>query len=248
MKSRLIRCPWITDKGIFGAEKQTAHMQLWYGDGFRSIHCQSCKHMSRSTHWMCHHGIRWHQCIEHRQDPSEHQTTRRKNGQPRDIASGHLDHGSLLSADRLEPKTKKPRVNRIAIRCMGQKRIVQSENPQRVNLDRTKCPRVAAKFPHLHNCADVRNMESEEHTEPITSRSVERVSEGQTAPSTAITQPCAGSGTPSVVSAVHATRRKFRYPDLGAASSSASQRSCLPTEGASNKGGCAQRSQYRSNP
>ena len=88
-------------------------------------------------------------------------------------------------------------------------------------------------------------MECEEHTEPITSRSVERVSEGQTAPRTAITQPCAGSGTPSVVSAVQVTRRKFRYPDLGAASSSGSHGSFLPTEGGSNEGVCADGSHYR---
>ena len=245
MKSRLIRCPWITDKGICGAEKQTAHMQLWYDDGYRSIHCTKCKHMSRSTHWQCHHGIRWHQCIEHRQDPSEHQTNRRKNGQPEDIARGQLDHGTLLSADRPEPKTKKPRVNRIAIRFMGQKRIVQSENPQRVNLDWSKCPRLAAKFPHLHNYADVQTEECEEHTEPITSESVGRVSERQTVPSTAITQPCAGSGTPSVVSAVQVTRRKFRYPDRGAALSSGSHRSFLPTEGVSKEGGCADGSNNR---
>lgn len=223
----MVTCPWITDKGICGAGKQTAHMQLWYDDGYRSIHCQTCKHMSRSTHWKCSHGIMWHRCEEHRQDPDEHRTNGRKKGQSTINATAV----KLLSADRPEPTTQKMRVERVNIRAMGMKRILQSENPTAISLDWTKCPRLSLKFPHLRIAAGERSGGHVEHTELNIPRVAEKVSAGQTEPCTESTQPCLGSGTPPVVSVVQPTRRKFRFPNVGAASSSGGHRSFLPTDG-----------------
>ena len=166
-KSRIIRCPWITDRGICSAEKATAHMQLWYDDGYRSIHCQTCKKMSRSTHWKCHHGIQWHKCLEHCEDPPEHRTIRMNNGGQR---VNNAVTGTLLPADRPEPQTKKQRASRVNVRSAGMKRVIQNENPTEFKIDWSKCPKLASKFPHLHI---ERDLELVGHTESSSSTTFE---------------------------------------------------------------------------
>ena len=123
--TRMVTCPWITDNGICGASKETAHMQLWYsgsGGDFRSIHCIRCKHMSRATHWQCDHGIQWHKCLMHRDDPLEHRTTR----VPNQVNAIPAKPVQLLPAQRPGPEPKKQKLSRAAASAANRKRIIQS--------------------------------------------------------------------------------------------------------------------------
>ena len=206
-------------------------MQLWYDDGYRSLRCCGCKKMSRSTHWKCFHGIQWHQCIVHRDDPEEHFTTRKN--------AGVLSQPALkqLSADRAEPISKKQRVQRANNQPANRKRIIQSLNPSQFHIDWTKCPRLAIKFPHLQPGASV-----SETTAPV------QDSEGLVPDTASVQSVTTGASTlsPPVALAVQKTVRKFRYPVRGAATSSGDRQSFLPTDGVFvRKAGESESSHYR---
>ena len=207
--------------------KATSHMQLWYGDGYRNLHCCKCKKMSRSTHWQCSHGILWHKCLQHRQDPHEHTTTRAVNGQ----GTRNPKKVELQSADRPEPQPKVPKTSRVRKFGPNLKRIVQSLNPTVINIDWAKCPKLARKFPHLHNVADAMCINPTEHTEPSEEVSMQLGScEG--VPDTTTNQLGTVPEPPPVTLTVQKTRRGFRYPIRGAAaSSSGDHQSFLPTDG-----------------
>ena len=152
---RVLACPWITDHGVCKAKKETSHMVLWYDDGFRILHCTTCKKMSRATHWSCPHAAQWHKCPICRDDPEEHRTTRQLS---RLKPAGETVQG-LLPSNRPGPEVKRQKVSRAAALLVHRKRIIQSANFNQFKIDMAKCPRLAAKFPHLYsqpfsNCGD----------------------------------------------------------------------------------------------
>ena len=204
---RYVSCPWITDRGICGEKKPTSHMQLWYGDGYRNLHCVKCKKMSRSNHWKCSHGMSWHKCPEHRIDPDEHQTNRRSNGSGGGKEASTLQ---LLSSGRPEPQPKKTRTSRVG-KVASIKRVIQSINPSELfNLDWAKMPRLALKFPHLHKKGI-----NDDDVQPEQIRSVNNESTGHAGKSVRETASAwdACSGPPRVVEGVSMTKRRFKYPN-----------------------------------
>ena len=211
-------------------------MQLWYGDGFRNINCSRCRKMSRSTHWHCCHGIQWHKCLIHREDPVEHRTIR-KLGK---FAGSSINAMPLLPSTRPGPAIKRQRVSNSAE--FKRKSIIQSANPALYSTDLSKCPRLAAKFPHLYSALQSDECEPCMYQqndicmqEPVTCEGVSDTTSNQ--------QSASSESAPAVV--VQPARRGFRYPLRGAATGSSSHRSFLPKGVFGKEGGCADGSHYR---
>ena len=57
-----------------GAAQETAWMQLRTRDGFRAVHCRTCRLQERSINNKCQCGLIWHHCPTHRIDPSCHRS------------------------------------------------------------------------------------------------------------------------------------------------------------------------------
>ena len=127
--------------------------------------------MSRSTHWHCKHGMQWHKCAEHRTDPEEHHTTRAASS----MTIQEISNARLLPSDRPEPISKKMRVSRARANSLNRKRVVQSANPTNFNLNWSKCPKLALKFPHLYSAHCAEDPDFAGHTESSTSQGMSDV-------------------------------------------------------------------------
>ena len=62
-----------------GKGREIARMQLRKKQGFRDIHCKSCKHHARCGDYLYECKAILHHCMTHWIDPSEHRSTRAPN-------------------------------------------------------------------------------------------------------------------------------------------------------------------------
>ena len=122
-------------------------MQLNTSEGYRNLQCTACHKQSRCKFWTCAHGIPWHECDVHRQDPSQHLTTRGVKRVDKPAASSLL----LLPSSRAGPVVKLRKVPLQSV-ARGIKRIHSGDDIRLVeggglySLNPEQCPRLAAKF------------------------------------------------------------------------------------------------------
>ena len=141
--SRKLTCCRLGCKG--GTE--TAHMQLHTPQGYRNLQCTACHRQGRCKNWLCIHGISWHTCDEHRQDPAAHLSTRGRNVK---VADEHASKIRLLPSNRDGPVLKSRRAQPTSVK-RGVKRDLSPDvgldkASGLYSLDPSQCPRLAAKF------------------------------------------------------------------------------------------------------
>ena len=67
-----------------GAMQETSWMQLRTKEGYRAVHCRSCKKQERSSRNQCQCGRIWHHCHIHRRDPHVHRSRKADKNKDKD--------------------------------------------------------------------------------------------------------------------------------------------------------------------
>ena len=61
------------------ADQETEWMQLRNKEGFRAVHCKTCRLQERCINNKCQCGVIWHHCLIHRIDPRLHRSRKAPN-------------------------------------------------------------------------------------------------------------------------------------------------------------------------